>query len=176
MHRLWHREARATGRARAPDRAEKIGQLPDVPAAAPSYNTNMDHDVPPEAPHFATAGVLLDALASHDFEQLEAALDDDASMSALLPSGFREWAGAAEIGAAFGRWFGDARRFEVVDASVGHIGSLLELRWRCRLEAARFDHAPMVVEQHAFASTGPSGRVCHISLLCSGFWREHPEQ
>jgi hypothetical protein len=97
-------------------------------------------------------------------------------MSALLPSGFREWVGAPEIGAAFGRWFGDAHRFEVLDASVGHIGSLLELRWRCRLVAARFDDAPMVVEQHAFASTAPSGRVSHISLLCSGFWREHPEE
>jgi hypothetical protein len=136
----------------------------------------VDHDAPLEAPHFATAGVLLEALAAHDFDQLESVLDVDASMSALLPSGFREWVGAPEIGAAFGRWFGDAHRFEVLDASVGHIGSLLELRWRCRLVAARFDDAPMVVEQHAFASTAPSGRVSHISLLCSGFWREHPEE
>ncbi|HEY3723134.1 MAG TPA: hypothetical protein VGN59_07210 [Acidimicrobiia bacterium] len=136
----------------------------------------MDHDAPPESLHFMAAGALLEALTAHDFRQLEAALDPDATMSALLPGGFREWSGAPDIGAAFERWFGQARRFEVVDASVGHIGSLLELRWRFRLEAARFDDASMVVEQHAFASTGPTGRVRHISLLCSGFWKEHPDQ
>jgi len=124
-------------------------------------------------PPFTTAGVLLEALTVHDFQHLAAALDVDASMSALLPGGFHEWNGAVAICAAFERWFGDTDTYEVVDATIGRIGALLELRWRLRLGADRFGDAVMVVEQHVYARTGPAGRISHISLLCSGFWKEH---
>jgi hypothetical protein len=129
----------------------------------------------PSSPHFAVAGTFLDALTAHDFEQLAEALAVDASLCALLPRGFREWRGATEICAQFEQWFGDIEQFEVVDASVGQVGALLQLTWRLRILAERLGDDPMVVEQHVYAATGPSGRVERLSLLCSGFWKEHPD-
>ena len=125
------------------------------------------------APHFEAAGMLLDALAAHDFDALEDALDGAATMACLLPRGFREMDGPAEITAAFRTWFGDVDCCEVVDASVGQIGDLLELRWRLRVGGGRFDDAVKVVEQHAYATLGEGGRIDHLRLLCSGFWDEH---
>jgi hypothetical protein len=146
--------------------------------AASTYNGGMEttHASPaPSAPHFAVAGTFLEALAGHDFEGLATALDPDASLSALLPRGFCEWQGASEICARFETWFGDVDQFEVVDASVGLVGALLQLRWRLRLQGARLGEEPKVVEQHAYAAAGPNGRIHHLSLLCSGFWPEHPD-
>jgi hypothetical protein len=128
------------------------------------------------APHFAVAGLVLEALASHDFERLATALDDDASLAALLPRGFREWQGAAEICAVFDRWFGNVEKCELADAAVGQVGPLLQLRWRMRLQGVRLGDRPMVVEQHAYATTGPNGRIQRMSLLCSGFWNEHIDE
>ncbi len=138
------------------------------------YNTGMDTiDTSPSDPRFAVAGSLLEALAARDFERLAAALDDDASLGALLPRGFCEWHGATEISAMFRQWFGEIEQFEVADASVGQVGSRLQLRWRVRVRGARFGDETMVVEQHVFADTGPSGRIRSMSLLCSGFCSEH---
>jgi len=145
---------------------------------ASAYNGGMETthaSPPPSAPHFAVAGVLLEALAAHDFQGLAAALDVDASLSALLPRGFHQWQGAPDICDRFETWFGDVDQFEVVDASVGLVGSLLQLRWRLRLQGARLGDEPKVVEQHVYATTGPTGRIQHLSLLCSGFWPEHPD-
>ncbi len=91
-------------------------------------------------------------------------------MSALLPGGLRQWEGAADIGAAFERWFGDTSSYEVADATVGQVGELCALRWRLRVRAERFGDDAMVVEQVAYAAIGPTGRIARISLLCSGFW------
>lgn len=125
------------------------------------------------SPHFAAAGIVLDALAAHDFARFDDALDADASLSALLPRGFRRWQGASEICAQFERWFGDVDRFEVADATVGQVGALLQLSWRLRLKGERFGDEAMIVEQHLYATTGASGRIERLSLLCSGFWAEH---
>jgi hypothetical protein len=73
----------------------------------------------------------------------------------------------------FERWFGDVEKCEVADAAVGQVGPLLQLRWRIRLQGPRLGNKPMVVEQHAYATTGPNGRIQQMSLLCSGFWDEH---
>ncbi len=126
--------------------------------------------------HFALAGVLVDALAANDFDGLAAALAPDATMSALLPRGCVELQGAAEICAAFAKWFGDVEEFEVVDAAVGQVGELLQLRWRVRVQGIRFGAAPVVAEQCAYASTGPNARIDRIRLLCTGFWNEHVEE
>ncbi|HEY5014480.1 MAG TPA: nuclear transport factor 2 family protein [Acidimicrobiia bacterium] len=131
-------------------------------------------DASPSVPHFAAAGSFLEALAAQDFERLAAALDDDASLSALLPRGFCEWRGAAEIAAMFEKWFGDVDEFEVADAAVGQVGSRLQLRWRMRVRGGpRFGDDAMVVEQHVYADTAPTGRIRSMSLLCSGFCKEH---
>ena len=124
-------------------------------------------------PNFAIAGVLLDALAARNFGRLERAFDSDASLSALLPRGACDFASAIEIRSEFERWFGDATEFEVAEASVGQVGALLQLRWRVRVKKVCFGSEPMVVEQHAYAATGPTGLICQMSLLCSGFWKEH---
>ncbi len=127
------------------------------------------------SPPFAVGGAVLEALAARRFDQLADAVEPDATMLALLPSGFVERRGAEEICAAFLRWFGDVDAFEVADASVGQVGALLQLRWRLRLQGPRLGAAAKVVEQIAFATTGPTGRISQLSLLCSGFWDEHPD-
>lgn len=138
------------------------------------YNGGMNTtDTSPSAPQFAVAGSFLEALAANDFHRLAATLDDDASLSALLPRGFREWHGAGEISAVFEQWFGDVEEFEVADASVGQVGSRLQLRWRVRLRGARLGGEAMVVEQHVYADTAATGRIRSMSLLCSGYCREH---
>ena len=124
------------------------------------------------APHFAVAGLLLEALAANDFDRLASGLDDDATLFALLPRGFCEWRGASEISAAFERWFGDVEEFEVVDASVGQVGPRLQLRWRVRLRGSRLGDEARIVEQHVYADTAASGRIRSMSLLCSGYCKE----
>jgi len=128
--------------------------------------------ISPSGPEFAVAGSFLEALAANDFERLAAVLDDDASLCALLPRGFCEWHGAAEIRTAFEGWFGDVEEFEVADASIGQVGSRLQLRWRVRVRGPRFGAEAMVCEQHVYADTAPNGRIRSMSLLCSGFCQE----
>jgi hypothetical protein len=119
----------------------------------------------------APAEALLDALADHDFDRLADAFEPDAAMSALLPRGHDEWQGAVDIRAAFERWFGDVAALEVADSSIGRCGDLLQLRWRLRVQGGpRFGARAMVVEQHACAQPGPTGRIGRLSLLCTGFW------
>lgn len=129
-------------------------------------------DTSQSTPHFAVAGVVIDALAAQDFGRLADALDPDAQMSALVPRGLLECHGAAEICAMFEKWFGDLDEYAVADASVGGVGALLQMRWRLRVKGTRFGDEPMVVEQHVYAATGPNGSIHRISLLCSGFWPE----
>ena len=132
-------------------------------------------DTSESAPHFAVAGVVIDALAGQDFARLGAALDADAQMLALVPRGLLDCRGAAEICGAFEKWFGDVDEYAVADASVGAIGALLQMRWRLRVKGPRFGDEPMVVEQHVNAATAPSGLISRMSLLCSGFWPEHSD-
>jgi hypothetical protein len=130
---------------------------------------------PSSTPAFAVGGAVLETVAAQRFDELAAALDPDASLLALLPRGFFEWHGVPEICRMFQQWFGDVDHFEVADASVGQVGALLQLRWRLRLGGSRLGPGPKVVEQHVYAATGPSGRITRLSLLCSGFWDEHPD-
>jgi hypothetical protein len=130
-------------------------------------------DTSPTPPQFAVAGSFLEALAAHDFDRLTDVLDADASMAALLPRGFDEWHGAAGVTAAFEQWFGGVDEFEVVDASVGQVGSRLQLRWRVKVRGGHRGDEPMIVEHHVYADTAPTGRIRAMSLLCSGFCREH---
>jgi hypothetical protein len=132
--------------------------------------TNLSTDT---APRFAVAGTFLEALAAQDFAQLASTLEPEASLRALLPRGFCEWNGATDISEAFARWFGDVERFEVVDASVGQVGDRLQLRWRVGIRGPRLGDDDLVVEQHVYADIGATGRIGALSLLCSGYRREH---
>jgi hypothetical protein len=122
------------------------------------------------APHFATAGVILEGLAARDFARLVSAMDSDARMEALLPRGLRTCNGVDEIRTAFEGWFGDAEEFAVAEASVGSVGPVLQLTWRLSVRRAGPDGAQRSeVEQHLFVRTHTSGLVDHIALVCSGF-------
>ena len=123
-------------------------------------------------PLFSVAGAFLEGLAAQDFSRIAATLDDDAHLTALVPSGFKQWQGAEQIGATFRRWFGDVDDFDLVDASVGEVGQRLHLRWRARVQAARLGVGWFVVEQQVYADTGADGRIAELFLLCSGFCRE----
>lgn len=124
-------------------------------------------------PHFAVAGELVEAIAARDFEALAATFEPDAQMSALLPRGFVEWQGSDEIRGAFDMWFGDVETFEVADAEVGHVGGLLQIRWRVRVNGGPRFPEPMLCEQCFYASTSTNARITRIRLLCSGFQAEH---
>jgi hypothetical protein len=136
-------------------------------ATAPPPST-----APTDVPRFSVAGAFLEGLAAQDFVRIAATLDDDAHLTALVPSGFKQWHGAEQIGATLRRWFGDVDDFDLVDAAVGEIGQRLHLRWRARVRAARFGAGWFVVEQQVYADTGPDGRIAQLFLLCSGFCQE----
>jgi hypothetical protein len=136
-------------------------------ATAPPPST-----APTDVPRFSVAGAFLEGLAAQDFVRIPATLDDDAHLTALVPSGFKQWHGAEQIGATLRRWFGDVDDFDLVDAAVGEIGQRLHLRWRARVRAARFGVGWFVVEQQVYADTGPDGRIAQLFLLCSGFCQE----
>jgi hypothetical protein len=126
-----------------------------------------------DVPLFSVAGTFLEGLAAQDFSRLASSLADDAHLTALVPSGFKQWNGSAEISATFRSWFGNVDEFELVDAAVGEVGSRLHLRWRARVQAApRFGAGWFVVEQQVYADTGADGRIAQLFLLCSGFCRE----
>jgi ketosteroid isomerase-like protein len=121
------------------------------------------------APHFATAGVVLEALTVRDFARLASAVEPDGTMDALVPSGLRSCCGRQEIRTAFEDWFGDTEEFHVADASVGNVGPVLQLRWRLVVRKPSRGDGQLVVEQQAFARMSESGLVQRLSLVCSGF-------
>jgi ketosteroid isomerase-like protein len=137
--------------------------------AVPSYNDLMTTTHQSQATHFATAGLVLEALAARDFARLASAMAPDGTMEALLPIGLWTCLGPEEVRGAFETWFGDAVEFEVADASVGTVGPLLQLRWRLSVRSPSRGGERMVVEQHAYARTDPSGRVERLALVCSGY-------
>jgi hypothetical protein len=153
--------------------AQEIGYLPDGSGRPPAYKCLVTTTQSAPNPRFAVAGELVEALAGRNFPGLAVALDPEATMATLLPRGFVEWEGVDAIVGAFTKWFGDVDRFEVADAEVGHVGDLLQIRWRVRVEGGPRFSEPMLVEQCAYASTNADGRIDRIRLLCSGFRPEH---
>ena len=117
----------------------------------------------------APAGSFLEGLAAQDFAQLGGALAADACLRALLPPGFREWAGAGAIADRFAHWFGDTQDFDLIEATVGEVGGRLHLHWRLRLRAERLGAGWFTVEQQAYADTADGGRIARLDLLCTGY-------
>ena len=120
-------------------------------------------------PQFALAGSFLESLAAQDFARLADTLSPDARLRALLPAAVKEWTGAAQIAAAFARWFGETDDFELVAADVGEVGGRLHLLWRLRLRAQRLGTGWFTVEQTAYADSRSDGRIARLDLLCSGY-------
>ena len=113
---------------------------------------------------------FLAALASRDFEQVNAAFHDQIHFRALVPSGIREGANAEETTAWLRRWFEDADEFEVLNSSVDQVADRLHITYRLRL---RKNVDWQVIEQQAYCIVN-EGRIEVMNLLCSGF-RPDPE-
>jgi hypothetical protein len=137
-----------------------------------SYNGGMTTSTSPTAPQFATAGLFIERLTAGDFDRLALALEPDVKLSALLPRGFCEWEGRDAFCGAFATWFGGFDEYEVLDATVGQVGTRLQLRWRLHVHGGRLGPEDFVVEQQCYATAGSSGRIQHLSLVCSGFCKE----
>ncbi len=139
-------------------------------------HTNDSPTQPPDATdagRFALAGAFVEAIAAQDFGLLAATLEDDIVMRALLPRGFVEYTGAAEVTAAFTGWFGDVEAFELVDATIGDIAGRTLLRWRARVIKPAKGEGWLLIEQQALADVGEVRRIGQLDLLCSGY---RPEQ
>ena len=117
---------------------------------------------------WSVGGLLLEALAARDFARMTDCFEPAATMRALLPSGPAEFQGASEIVGGFRRWFGGAEGFEVLDGTVGDIGSRLRVAWRLRVRPTPWGNDEWhVIEQQAYVRAGE--RIGALDLLCSGF-------
>jgi hypothetical protein len=122
---------------------------------------------------WSIGGVFLEALATRDYSRMASTLAPAVRFRAMLPRGPMAWEGADAVAEAFDSWFGQADDFEVVDATVGELGSRLHLCWRIRVRPAPFGIGEgwHLVEQQAYADTNDI--IQTLDLLCSGF---QPEQ
>ncbi len=126
--------------------------------------------LPSPAPRtrWSVAGLLVEAIAARDFNKMTDCFEPAAVMRALLPRGPAEFRGASQIVGAFREWFGDAKGFEVLDATVGDVSSRLHASWRLRVHPTpRGDTRWHLIEQQAYAQA--EERISSIDLLCSGF-------
>lgn len=144
-------------------------------APASAYNRVMSDSCllrsetnPTSTTRGSVGGLLVEALASRDFERMAECFEPTATMRALLPRGPATFEGASEITAAFSLWFGSAPGFEVLGATVGDVGTRLHLAWRLRVDRTpRGDVGWHVIEQQAYAQAGE--RIEALDLLCTGF-------
>src|SRR6185312_8042896 len=90
------RTGRKATRPFRPGRGEPSGEHPMPAPPPPPYNSRMT-----TTSTLASAEALLDALAAHDFEGIATAFEPDATLRALLPRGYDEWQGTADIRLAF---------------------------------------------------------------------------
>ena len=121
---------------------------------------------------WSVGGVFLEALASRDYSLMGTTLAPSVRFRAMLPPGPMDWQGRDEVAGVFGSWFGDAKDFELIDATVGEVGGRLHMSWRLRVRPAPFGIGEgwHVIEQQAYADAAEA--IESLDLLCSGF---HPE-
>lgn len=129
----------------------------------------MHIDTVQELGTWSVAGLLLESFARRDFAAVGAYLDPDVRFRALIPPGLVSETGPAAVVARLAGWFGGDDDFAVIDAAIGQVGTRAHLRWRVRRTPV--GGAPLVVEQHLFATTA-GGRIAVLDLLCSGFQPE----
>jgi len=127
----------------------------------------MTYDEGIASPGWSVGGRLMEALAHRDFAAMSRCLAPGVRFRALVPPGPFQAAGRTEVMARLERWFGGADRFELLDASLGAVGTRLYLSWRVRMTAADRPEASRLVEQHAFATA--TDHIEALDLLCSGF-------
>jgi len=108
---------------------------------------------------------FLEALASRDFEGVEAILDPDIRFRGLLPGGLSELSGAAAVTDQFRSWFEKPDAFEVEGSGAEDVADRLRISYRFRLHD---ESGWTVIEQLAFCDAD-DGRIEQIDLVCSGF-------
>jgi hypothetical protein len=140
---------------------------------SPSYNGGMTTATSPTGPQFANAGLFIERLTAGDFNRLALAFEREITVTALLPRGPREFEGQEAVCGAFATWFGGFDEYEMLDASLGQLGSRLQMRWRLHVRGGRLGPDDFVVEQYCYADAGATGRIQHMALVCSGFCKEH---
>ncbi len=108
------------------------------------------------------AGLLLESLATQDFDSLRRSFEPDVRMRALVPTGLRVLEGPDQVAGRFAAWFGDTQEFQTVDASLGDVAGRIHLGWRVRLRADRLGAGWWSVEQQAYADCSDGGLLrCH---------------
>jgi hypothetical protein len=145
-----------------------------MPTAASTGTSTKTSTPTPAEPGLAAAGLFLERIAAADFARLGTALEADIALKALLPRGFREWDGRDAVCDAFAGMLGGMDTYTVLDATVGLVGTRMQLAWRLQVSGGRLGPEQFVVEQTAYADAGPTGRLQSMSLVCSGFCKEHP--
>jgi hypothetical protein len=128
----------------------------------------------PTTTSLEVAGRLVDGLLARDFDRLAGTFTDQVRFRALLPGRTLELEGPDAVRAAFTRWFGDAERWEVVEAVVGEVAGRVHLCWRVRLARPDLGEGTFVVEQQVYADAAADGRLGDVALLCTGYLPELP--
>jgi ketosteroid isomerase-like protein len=108
---------------------------------------------------------FLAALASRDYDGLEACFQDHVNFRALVPSGLREGIGPQVTVAWLRRWFEDADLFDMQKMNVDVVVDRLHITYRIRL---RKEGLTQIIEQQAYCSVN-DGHITDMKLLCSGF-------
>lgn len=116
-----------------------------------------------------TAARLIDGLSAFDFDAAVGAMSRDVHFRALLPGRLVELQGAAAVRDAFRTWFGGAEHWEMLEAVVGEVGGRVHVRWRLKLTNPDRGPGNFLVEQQLYADAAPDGRLCDVSLLCTGY-------
>ncbi len=126
--------------------------------------TNVDDRI-----SLAVAGRVIDGLAARDFDTIVGALAEDVVFRALLPRRVLDIGGSDAVRSTFEAWFGEADRWELVEAVVGEVGGRIHLHWRVRLTNPAVGPGTFLVEQQVYADAGADGRLCDVALLCTGY-------
>ena len=115
--------------------------------------------------HPPVGQALLDALARHDFEALEAMLAPSLRFRALVPGETVDTTSAAESVACFRRWFGDKTDIEFLERHADVLVDKLRVGFRARLKKSGQPH---IVEQ-VYCGELEDGRFTTLDMLCTGF-------
>lgn len=124
----------------------------------------------PQQTAWPVGGLLLEALTHRDFDAMHRLFAEDVRFRALTPRGAFELHTARETTATFRSWFGGVDDFDILDASLGQVGSRLYARWRARMWTPGHPTQSRTAEQHVF-TTG-TVRIETLDLLCSGFHQD----
>jgi len=111
------------------------------------------------------AVTFLAALLARDFAGLAAALDPAVRFRALAPGEAVAVESAAEVVAAFARWFGDKEELELVASEAAAIGDRTQMRYRLRLRR----RGELLVVEQVLCGDLEGERFAALDLLCSGF-------